>query len=305
MALGIYEEEDIRALAEEIRTWKGGGSPMTVKEMKDEIQNVRESGFSDGWSDGHLIGKGEGREQGRAEGLEEGKTKAYAEVEPINAQLENTLNGTDTGGKSFYDEFWDAFLNNGARGSFSNAFRESGFEYIRPNRKIIVTGSVSSMFYNCPKLKKIESQYFNFSQVPRGEAGYVFTTCTNLEEIEDVGLQAMASYDTTFSWCSKLKTISKVRVDENTKFYNPFANLFELQHLIVEGVIGQNNFDVRASTKLSKASISSIINALSTTTSGLSVTLSKTAVETAFGSTESEEWILLINTRANWTINLV
>ena len=91
-----------------------------------------------------------------------------------------------------------------------------------------------------------------------------------------------------------------------------FTNCFQLQNLTIEGIIGQNGFNVQWSTKLSKASITSIINALSETTSGLTVTLSKTAVNNAFetsagaadGST-SEEWTTLEGTKTNWTISLV
>ena len=76
--------------------------------------------------------------------------------------------------------------------------------------------------------------------------------------------------------------------------------------------ITKNGFDVQWSTELSKESIISIINALSDTTTALTVTLSKTAVNNAFetakgnadGST-SEEWAALIATKQNWTISLV
>lgn len=64
--------------------------------------------------------------------------------------------------------------------------------------------------------------------------------------------------------------------------------------------------------KLSKPSITSIINCLSTTTSGLTVTLSKTAVNNAFETSEgvadgstSQEWLNLVATKTNWTISLV
>jgi hypothetical protein len=67
-------------------------------------------------------------------------------------------------------------------------------------------------------------------------------------------------------------------------------------------VIGQKNFNVHWSPKLSKASIESIINALSSTTSGLTVTISKTAKEAVF---TTEEWATLIATKPNWTISLV
>ena len=57
-------------------------------------------------------------------------------------------------------------------------------------------------------------------------------------------------------------------------------------------------------TKLTKASLTSIINGLSADASGLTVSLSKTAVNNAFGGTESAEWLALVATKPNWTISL-
>ena len=309
MPIGIYEKDEIDAIAITIRECKRGGSPMTTAEMPDAIREVRESGFGDGFSEGDIWG----RQQGRAQGLEEGKTEAYAEVESINSELEQTLYGTDTGGKSFYDEFWDNFQNYGKRGIYSFAFRASGFEYIRPKYKIVpnVVDSVGSMFRGSEKLKKIEAAYFDFSQLPystyvSGAHHYTFNACFALEEIEDVGLSPIYSYSQTFSWDTKLHTIAKITVDENTGFDNAFYRCDALVNLTIAGVIGNNGFNVQWSTKLSKASITSIINALSSTTSGLTVTLSKTAVNNAFvGGSTGEEWLNLIATKSNWNISLV
>lgn len=93
-----------------------------------------------------------------------------------------------------------------------------------------------------------------------------------------------------------------LKSDGSQKFTSPFANSKGIVNLSITGVIGQGGFDVQWSTKLSKASITSIINALSTTTSGLAVTLSQTAVNNAF---TSDEWSALIATKQNWTISLV
>ena len=79
----------------------------------------------------------------------------------------------------------------------------------------------------------------------------------------------------------------------------------------VEGVIGQNGFDVHWSTNLKTASIVSIVEALSDSTSGLSVTLSQTAVNNMVFPFTSERtgitygsWSELEGTKTNWTISL-
>lgn len=67
MPIGIYEKDDIDAIANTIRECKGNGSPMTTAEMPVGIREVRESGFSDGYSEGMIYGE----QLGHAKGLEE------------------------------------------------------------------------------------------------------------------------------------------------------------------------------------------------------------------------------------------
>ena len=217
----------------------------------------------------------------------------------------------NSGRKAENDEFWDAFTYNGARTKYNRAFNNWGSEYIRPNRKIIPTNVSTGIqtFANNPNLKKIEAAYFDFSQKPFGTnddgSWYnTFDNCPNLEEIEDIGLVPTFRYYGTFTRCPKLHTIAKMRVNEDTGYINPFSS--GIVNLTIEGIIGQNGFDTRSCKNLSKASITSIINALSTTTSGLTVTLSKTAVDNAFeGGSGGGEFHDLIDSKENWTISLI
>jgi hypothetical protein len=234
------------------------------------------------------------------EGIE--KTKA------LNTELETTLNGGDTGKKSRYDELWLGILNGGARNVLSYAFHSwGGMEYIRPPFKLIpTTGGAQQIFYGCSSLKKVEAAYFDLSQIPKGTSDasafyYTFYNCYVLEEIEDIGICPAYSYNSTFANCKKLKRIAKMTVDETSKYAATFEQCFSLEELTIAGTIGANGFNLRHSTNLNKASITSIINALSSTTSGLTVTLSKTAVNNAF---TTDEWNALIDTKKNWTISL-
>ena len=93
----------------------------------------------------------------------------------------------------------------------------------------------------------------------------------------------------------------------NAFAYHPVKEL----NLLEGTVIGTNGFNVQWATALPKSSITSIINALSDSTSGLSITLPFFAVNTAFddgslplNGSDSEEWKALIATKPNWTINL-
>jgi hypothetical protein len=118
------------------------------------------------------------------------------------------------------------------------------------------------------------------------------------------------SMQQTFNGCNVV-TIDKIKVNANTIYEVAFSNTSNLVNITIDGKIAKNGFDVHWSTKLNKPSILSIVNALSTTTSGLTATLSKTAVDTAFATTEggtdgstSAEWLALVATRSNWTIAL-
>lgn len=108
--------------------------------------------------------------------------------------------------------------------------------------------------------------------------------------------------DTCFRNCINLKRIPSLTLEKVVRFSQTFEKCRALEELNMYGEVDIDGLDLQWSTKLSKASITSIINALSTTTSGLTVTLSKTAKEAAF---TADEWAALIATRTNWTISLV
>ena len=88
-----------------------------------------------------------------------------------------------------------------------------------------------------------------------------------------------------------------------------FLGCSNLVHVIFENcVFEQNGFSVASSSKLDKDSIISIFNSLSTTTTNLTVTFNKTAINTAFGinvddeTTYTDEWKSLTESKKNWNI---
>lgn len=235
--------------------------------------------------------------------------------------------GYEDGKQAEYDAFWDAVQESGKRTSYVYAFSRWGSEYIRPKYKVVLTaaGSQKHIFYLNKYIKKIEADYFDFSQLPRGTNdnqafSLSFTDNSKLEEIEDIGLPISYSYELAFAWCTELTKIAKITVDANTILSNAFVNCFKLKDITFEGEIG-NDINFKWSTKLTKASIESIINHLSSAVSGKTLTLSKTAVETAFevypadydgdGKTDAwigngeEEWYELITPKSNWDIVVV
>ena len=104
---------------------------------------------------------------------------------------------------------------------------------------------------------------------------------------------------------TKLVTIRSLIVNENNTFNsNMFSKATGLVNITFEGTIA-NNLTMGTCTKLSKASIQSIFNCLSATASGMTLTLSTTAVNNAFsGGSTGAEWENLIATKPNWKISL-
>lgn len=296
----------IRARITDQSIIKSSEMPMKITEV---YVNGRDEGYNQGWDIGYRSGFDEGMsrsdvryEEGLTEGKEQGKSEVYSEIEPINAQLENTLNGTDTGGKSYYDEFWDFYQQNGNRtdyqyGGFAGVgWTDETYKPKYPVKPIYGYG----MYTGCRMTNILDIDTSKATSITN-----LFYVCRFLERVGIISAVSSSDATNVFSYCAELKTIDKFIVTEQLPYSNAFFNCTSLENLTIEGVIGQDGFDVQWSTKLSNESIISIINALSTTASGKSVTLSKVAVESAFGSTESEEWISLITARSNWTINLV
>ena len=146
----------------------------------------------------------------------------------------------------------------------------------------------------------------------------VFAYSTKVLKIGEINVPKATRMEVTFNGCTNLHTIAKITVSESCAFTSTFNNCSALKNVAFDGVIG-NSISFSACTKLTKDSITSIINHLSDTASGKTLTLSITAVKNAFeGSTwdsdgdgkadtvmGSEEWVDLQNTKLNWTITLV
>jgi hypothetical protein len=214
-----------------------------------------------------------------------------------------------------YDRFWDAYQDNGNRQMYEGAFSGYGWtkENFKPKYDIIPTQQATNIFKSSTGLIGLDMVelfeelgiVFDISK-SASLNGLIQMSYASRWGVFDTRSAATLNYSFGEGY-SYLKTIDKVilKDDGSQKFVNTFNYDNALENITFEGVIGQNGFNMQWSTKLSKASITSIINALSPDTSGLTVTLSRQAVISAFGSTTSDEWLNLIATKSNWTISLV
>ncbi len=221
--------------------------------------------------------------------------------------------GETVGRKAQYDEFWDNFQNYGKRtdykGSFGRGFNDFTF---KPKYDIAPQWAANGMFQYCEvtDLEKILNDCgvsldlrlnSNLSDV------FANSKITVLPELDFTGPSGTAvNLYSTFAEAGSLHTIRKIKLSSTIfagALTSAFTNCKALANIEFEGVIGKAiNLQW---CPLTKASITNVIEHLATSTSEQTATFSKTAVETAFGSTTSEEWLALVATKSNWTISLV
>ncbi|MBQ8249969.1 MAG: hypothetical protein IJY93_08880 [Clostridia bacterium] len=221
--------------------------------------------------------------------------------------------GIETGAQTEYDRFWNEFQDYGERTDYTFAFRHWSADYIRPKYKVENISLQAQQMFQFAKIKKLEAEHFDLAGADKlsGTVYGMFNACKQLEEIEDVGIPA-TNYSATWYNCTALRKIAIIRCVAGKAFNAAFQNCEALEDVTFTGEMSMNGLDLRYSTKLNRASIESVINVLSSSTSGRSVTLSEAAVNTAFetsaGATDestSPEWAALIATKSNWTISLI
>jgi hypothetical protein len=217
----------------------------------------------------------------------------------------------EAGKKAEYDKMWDVIQPEGTI-SYANKFMGTNFNFdnFYPKRDIRPEGNAAQMFYaweygNCKGDLKARIEecgiVLDTSKATNLQRAFTYSRITVIPVIDFTGLTTSCSDVFSNSW-GNLKTIEKIIVNETVTYTNWFTNDTGLTNVIVEGTIGQNGFDIHWSTKLSADSLKSIINALSTTTTGLTITLPTTAQSNYEAVYGSGSWATLVATRSNWTI---
>lgn len=176
-----------------------------------------------------------------------------------------------------YDRFWDTYQQNGA------VLYSANYMFSSPNWV--------DEIYN-PKYTIIPQ---------RATAMYRFTGITDVKVDLDFTQSVIPeSTGSVFANTSALKRIPKIKVLENMKYDSWFASCTSLEEIRFEGIIG-NSLDIHWSTKLSMASLASIVGALSKTVTGQSITLPTTARDTYDSITYEGRWDELVAEYPNWS----
>lgn len=226
--------------------------------------------------------------------------------------------GVSDGEKSEYDRFWDNAQN---YGEVSNNFCINLFSgktwndnTFKPKYNIKANGRADNLFAQTriTDLKSILEKQKVTLDMSECTNFYQFFYYSDVTKIPTIDASNATSLHAFCETTKKLEQIDKLIVTSKiTTAQYAFYNCLALKRVIFEGELCCGNLNMQYSTLLDKESLTSIVNTLSASTTGLTVTLSLVAVNNAFetstgladGST-SQEWLDLVATKSNWTIAL-
>jgi hypothetical protein len=222
----------------------------------------------------------------------------------------------EKGKQAQYDEFWDAYQPDTRLEPYQYSSKSWNDDNFYPERDMIGTSNIYGAFYGIGVTdfaKRLKDCDVKLDTSKSTMMGVLFAYAYNITTIPKISAISAPQLSNDFTECFKLKTIECLEVHENLIYANTvFGKCYELENLTIEGTIGQNGLNLQWSTKLSKASWISIINAISATATGKSITGSLESVQRAFETSAgamdgdaSAEWLNLIASKSNWTINLV
>jgi hypothetical protein len=215
--------------------------------------------------------------------------------EKLQIISDNTPKVYESGKKEGMSYFWNKYQDLGARTGYSYAFAGSGWtdELFEPKFNMAVKNAnrmfASSNIENLKALLEKRGIILDFSNCTS------FTNIISESYIVAMGIidtRSASSLNATFGGGTYLKHIDKfILKSEGTQSFSSasFQYLTSLQHVIFEGTIGTNNFNVQWSINLDKDSLMSILNCLADKTGNTSTTWNVTIGTTNKAKLTSEE----------------
>ena len=179
-------------------------------------------------------------------------------------------------------DFWTAFQQNKTRTDYRYAFAYGWSEdMFTPSREVMAKiipegdGSADYMFFKTA-LQRADNKFFDFSKTE--SLNHTFSSSESLVTVEaDVG--NVKRMEWTFADSTVLITVVLRGLSAECTFDSIFYNCPKLRNLVIDGVIGQNGFDISMCPKLTYESLISIVNALEDLTGSCetkTITMSKT-----------------------------
>lgn len=223
--------------------------------------------------------------------------------EKLDTITENFSKVYEAGKKSEYDAFWDAYQDYGKRTDYKVSFSGSGWNNSTFKPKYDISPTDAYMMFRYSNItgdlvSLCEKNGINMDFSNCISLQYAFAICkiARVGAIQQTGVNVRDVFNNSPS----IETIDKFIVKEEQCFYNVFDNCNGLKNIIFEGVIG-NSINLQWSP-LTRESITNIIEHLSDSVTGQTVTFKKSAKEAAF---TDDEWAELIAPKPNWTFSLI
>lgn len=214
--------------------------------------------------------------------------------------------GVEDGKQAEYDAFWDDFQQNGTRNKYNYAFPCFGEVAFKPKYDIIVTTECSHMFYGNEMTIDLQQRLddlgivMDFSKATNMNNVFAYAQFLRVGVIDLSGVSG--TINSTFYTFYRCHTIEKLilKDDGSQSFSTNFiTGMNALKNIVVEGTIGNNNWNLSMSTNLTHASLMSIINALKDF-SGTTETRSITFGATNLAKLTDEE--IAMATEKGWTL---
>lgn len=241
------------------------------------------------------------------------------ETEPIKPNdFVNKIDDVyEAGVNDAYDTFWDEYQQNGNRTDYKYAFANWTDKSFKPKYNMVVTTAYgmfatfnkrNGVLVSLPELLQEAGITIDFSKT---NGFYYLGDSSYISDFGFIDCSGSVNIAQMFNAANRLETVSlKLKSDGSQTFNGSFGGCINLKNITIEGTIG-NNISFSDSSLLTKESITSIINALSSTATGKTLTLKTAAVNSAFETSEgandgsiSDEWLALTGTKTNWTITL-
>lgn len=301
--------EKLKAIADRIRTYTQQTDKLTLDGMANGINDVHNNGVS--------VGEQYGKQIGEAIGIEQGKKDAY-------------------------DEFWDTFQQNGKKTIYNFSFGGGWYpNNFKPKYQMKPTTAYMMFYTNeddcliipdfvefCDNLAIEQGKtpqthpdvfdenghykLIDFSECTQayGALGRIHTKHLGVLDFSKCTNMNVLFYSHNWAPGRTIAKIDKFISSETTAFTaNTFQYAVSLADITMSGVVANSiNF---GTCPLNKASIISVVNVLSPSTTGQTVTFKKTAVNTAFGINVDDastypvgsEFYNLRNSKTNWTFS--
>lgn len=236
-------------------------------------------------------------------------------AERLQKIAENVPKVFDAGKYQAWSDYQDNYQQNGTRTAYPYAYAYANDEVFKPKYNLICSGYYGAQgvfaYSTITDVAKILNDRGILIDTSGAQIFSDFCRSSKTISSPPLDLTSATNVSLAFYDATNLRDVTLLNIHADLKFDRTFGYSPKIENVVVTGTIGQD-IDFQYATYLSKASITNIIEHLSTTSSGKTLTLSKKAVNTAFatsyggadGST-SEEWIALVNSRTNWTISLI